>query len=161
MEVDVEAEEGDTSGSEEDRSRARWSPAQILALDALIRRERDIAMAAGRRPPSTPQLTARAMAELVPGVLGTRRAGSIRHKIISVLNHGVGLSTGGLWTLAQNAALEEFIRQEEERAAAAGKRRPRNGELARRVLRRLVPGVLGHRSWKSVECKIRRFRRGC
>lgn len=64
-----------------------------------------------------------------------------------------------LWPPAHTAALERLIHSEEERATAGSEESPTDAELARCAMQRLVPGEVGPRSFKAVECKVRRIRR--
>lgn len=121
--------------------------------------------AAGERPLTWAALTARATAELVPAGLGSRSHASVMAKLRRILSRKSERPSAGPfvsgepWTPAQVAALEELIRNEEAKAAAANKESPTNTELTNHAMKRLVPGVVGHRGWKAMNWRIGRARK--
>lgn len=167
METKEEKKEGGEDSSDEESWRrgpcVPWTPAQVQALSAFI--QRDMAEAAAAKRSITPfGLARRAKALMPPEQLGgARSAHSIRHKVLLILakgGEGAQAASRDYWTPVENAAVEEFVRREEERAVAAGRKAPSTRELTHRAVERLVPGLVGARSWGSVNSRIRMIRSG-
>lgn len=109
--------------------------------------------------PNAYWLARRAKEELAPAVLGARSEHSIYGRVVHILAKGADSPGRDWWTPEQSDALKEFICREEGQAKAAKTRIPTNVEIADRAMGLLVPGMVGQRSWASVNSKIGILRR--
>lgn len=131
----------------------KWTPAQAQALRKFV----EHADSTPGSPPTAYSLARRAMAELVPGVVGWRSRNAVRQRIMLIRCGGLREEHTGppAWTPAHKLALTEFVHNEKSAARALGEKPLSINELAHRALAQLVPAVLGPRSISSVWAMIK------
>lgn len=144
-----------------------WTAAQSRALDAFVRAEEEEAAVNGR-PLSESEIARRAVAQLVPAVVGNRSFAGLDTRIRRIRRtrptktrrtqaqlKEKGRAVGH-WTAEQKQALAEFVRRQESEAARAGEIL-HSMEITRRAIAELAD-VLADRTFRAVNKMVQGMR---